>query len=168
MIFMNIIEKKAQREIERKYLIDLTNLPFNPECYNKKELLQSYITIKPEIRLRKISINGNTEYIMTLKTDGNLERGEYEYILSEEEYQNLFSNVNIRSIYKTRYVINLNETINELDIFHDHLKPLVMCEVEFESLMKANEFEPPTWFGKAVTDDPRYKNKYLALNGIPK
>jgi len=165
---MKMVFSKKHKEIERKYLIDLTKLPFNPECYNKKELLQSYITIKPEIRLRKISFNGNTEYIMTLKTDGNLERGEYEYILSEEEYQNLFSNVSIRTIYKSRYVINLNETIIELDIFRDHLKPLVMCEVEFESLMKANDFKPPTWFGKEVTDDPRYKNKYLALNGIPK
>jgi CYTH domain-containing protein len=42
-----------------------------------------------------------------------------------------------------------------------------VAEVEFESEAAADEFEPPDWFGPEVTDDPRYANRALAVDGVP-
>ena len=36
-------------------------------------------------------------------------------------------------------------------------------EVEFKSLEDANSFVAPTWFGKEITEDVRYKNDNLAV-----
>ncbi len=37
-----------------------------------------------------------------------------------------------------------------------------MAEVEFDSEKKADEFVPPDWFGKEVTNEASYKNRSLA------
>jgi CYTH domain-containing protein len=37
-----------------------------------------------------------------------------------------------------------------------------VAEVEFPSQKEAKEFHLPTWFGKEVTDDITYTNRYLA------
>ena len=42
-----------------------------------------------------------------------------------------------------------------------------VAEVEFESEEESSSFEPPSWFSKEITHDERYKNKNLALNGMP-
>jgi adenylate cyclase len=39
-------------------------------------------------------------------------------------------------------------------------------EVEFDSPDGATAFTPPLWLGRDVTDDPRYKNKRLATEGL--
>jgi adenylate cyclase len=42
-----------------------------------------------------------------------------------------------------------------------------VAEVEFESAEAAAGFSPPAWLGREVTDDPVYKNKRLATQGLP-
>ncbi len=39
--------------------------------------------------------------------------------------------------------------------------------MEFASAADAAAFVPPDWLGRDVTDDPRYKNKKLATDGLP-
>jgi len=39
--------------------------------------------------------------------------------------------------------------------------------VEFDSAAAAAAFSPPAWLGRDVTDDSRYKNKRLAVDGLP-
>ena len=60
----------------------------------------------------------------------------------------------------------LNYTI-ELDVYHGLLENLLVGEIEFESLMDAQSFVPPDWFGREVTEDERYKNKSLVIHGLP-
>ena len=55
----------------------------------------------------------------------------------------------------------------ELDIYHGRLEGLLTAEVEFASVSAASAFVPPDWLGPDVTDDPRYKNKKLATDGLP-
>ena len=40
-------------------------------------------------------------------------------------------------------------------------------EVEFGSERDAAAFVPPPWFDREVTDDDRYANRSLAVNGRP-
>jgi CYTH domain-containing protein len=39
--------------------------------------------------------------------------------------------------------------------------------VEFASERDAVAFEPLSWFGLEVTEDPPYKNRWLARRGLP-
>ena len=66
-------------------------------------------------------------------------------------------------VEKTRYEIPLaGGIVAELDVYHGKLDGLITVETEFESEKQANAFSPPSWFGKDVTTDKRYKNKNLA------
>ncbi|WP_244654007.1 hypothetical protein [Lentimonas sp. CC4] len=47
------------------------------------------------------------------------------------------------------------------------MSPLIVAEVEFKSEAASASFSLPDYFGDEVTEDKRYKNKTLALEGIP-
>ena len=51
----------------------------------------------------------------------------------------------------------------ELDVFAAPYEGLRIAEVEFPSVEDAMAFEKPLWFGEEVTDDPHYRNAFLAL-----
>ncbi len=55
----------------------------------------------------------------------------------------------------------------ELDVFAGTLTGLVLVEVEFDADDAMAAFEPPAWFGAEVTDDDRYSNASLAVDGMP-
>ena len=42
-----------------------------------------------------------------------------------------------------------------------------MVEVEFTSVEAAAEFVPHAWFGMDVTDAKHFKNRVLAMSGLP-
>jgi CYTH domain-containing protein len=43
----------------------------------------------------------------------------------------------------------------------------MLVEVEFASVEDSARFSPPEWFGPEVTEDERYKNRQLAVHGLP-
>jgi len=150
-------------EIEKKYLVK--NIPANLHLYEKKEIIQGYISIDPTIRLRK----SDDEYFLTIKGKGHLKREEMEFRLTKEQFENLWAKVDSATINKTRYYIPLeNNLIAELDIYHKDLNNLLTVEVEFDSEKASEYFIPPEWFGEDVTHDSRYKNNNIAVYGIPR
>ena len=149
-------------EIEKKYLVSKLN--FNPEKYPSKEIEQGYISTDPVIRIRKYG----KDYILTIKGKGHLAREEYELDISAVQYQNLLSKVDNSIITKIRYYIPLNDSLTaELDVYEGFLKGLMTVEVEFPTIEEAENFISPSWFGKDVTFDKRYKNASLSIYGIP-
>lgn len=151
-------------EIEKKYLVrsipDLSVAQF-------VQIEQSYLCISDEreVRLRKQC----DKYFITVKSGGMLERGEWESEISKESYESLFPS-SIGSVIKDRYRINLpGGGIAELDVYRGNLEDpdYLTVEVEFSCKEEAIVFEKPNWFGKDITDDARYKNKNLAMNGWP-
>ena len=54
-----------------------------------------------------------------------------------------------------------------MDFYKGELSGLAVCEVEFDDENQAKEFLPPYFFGKEITGDARYRNRNLALNGLP-
>lgn len=155
-------------EIERKFQI--TKLPEHLEQYKKKEIEQGYLCIEnPVIRIRK----SNDNYILTYKSRiGMVEKSdeialtceEVELVLTKESYEHMKEKTDGNMIYKTRYLIPLEEgLIAELDVFHDQLEGLQFVEVEFPSEEEAGKFKLPGWFGMDVSFDKRYKNNYLAF-----
>ena len=142
-------------EIEKKYLIK--EIPDLSSC-RYKEVEQGYLNVNPVIRVRK----SNDKYYMTYKGEGFLEREEYNLPLTKESYEHLVKKSDGRIITKKRYLIPYLEYTIELDIFEGDLSGLVIAEVEFDSVEKANAFMPPEWFAEDVTKKKEYTNSYLS------
>lgn len=142
-------------EIERKFTIntlpDLTK-------YEVKEIVQGYLCTDPVVRVRK----DGDRYYMTYKGKGFLAREEHNLPLTKDGYEHMITKSDGIIIKKKRYLIPyLSHTI-ELDIFEDELAPLIIAEVEFDTLEEANAFVKPDWFEDDVTEDPSYANANLS------
>jgi len=143
-------------EIERKFLIKEGAFPFRK--YPSKELEQGYLNTDPVVRVRR----SDDEYYLTYKGKGLLAREEYNLPLNKEAYEHLLAKADGNVISKTRYLIPFGKFTIELDEFHGKFAPLLLAEVEFESIEEANAFAPPAWFGADVTEDTRYHNSNLS------
>ena len=142
-------------EIERKFLVK--KLPDHLEQYPHSHITQGYLNRAPVVRVRE---DGDT-YTLTYKGDGLMAREEYNLPLTEEAFRHLIKKADGRIIEKTRYRIPFSEYLIELDLFEGDLSPLILAEVEFESIEKARAFHGPDWFGNDVTEDPSYHNSNM-------
>lgn len=146
-------------EIERKYLIEKNNIPFDYTQYPCRHIEQGYLCTEPVVRIRQ----DNDEYILTYKSKGLMVREEYNLPLTEPSYAHLKEKVDGRLIVKDRYVIPLEaELFIELDIFSGDLSGLVLAEVEFPDITSAESFLPPEWFGEDVSNKSTYQNSNLS------
>ena len=144
-------------EIERKFTIN--KLPDNLDQYPCLTLEQGYLNTNPVVRVRR----ENDDFYLTYKGKGFLAREEYNLPLNEEAYYHLREKADGLIISKKRYRIPYNEKLTiELDVFEAPLAPLVLAEVEFESIEEANVFTPPAWFEKDVTEDRSFSNSELS------
>ena len=141
-------------EIERKFLIK--KLPEDLSSYTFHDIEQGYLSREPVVRIRK----EDDKYYLTYKGKGLMAREEYNLPLTKEAYEHLRPKADGKLISKRRYLIPLEGTklTIELDVFHGDLKPLIMAEVEFESIEEADAFDMPDWFSQDVTNDRLYHN----------
>lgn len=115
----------------------------------------------PEIRIREI--NGS-RFLLTVKRGTGLVREEWETDISREEFDSLASRLypGTGMIEKRRYHIPLpDDRTAELHVHDGHLAGFSYVEVEFPSTEMAKAFQPPTWFGREVTEEPRFS--YMTL-----
>ena len=105
---------------------------------------------------------------LTVKSGGGRARAEEELAIEPERFDRLWPLTEGRRIEKTRYEIALDggPTV-ELDVYAGALAGLVVAEVEFASEEEADAFDGPAWLGREVTDDLRFKNQRLAMEGAP-
>lgn len=150
-------------EIERKFLVNIDN-NHHKECSHKK-IIQAYLSFNPEIRIRSLG----KQYFLTIKSEGDLERNEYEISITKKEFDKQLLLCKNRIIYKTRYYIPLSSSlVAEYDVYEGKLEGLATVEVEFQDVESATQFIVPDWFGKEVTYDKKFKNKNLVQweNGV--
>jgi adenylate cyclase len=96
-------------------------------------------------------------------------RSESEIELTSEQFDSLWPATEGRRVEKTRRVWPLEGgPAAEVDVYAGRLDGLVVVEVEFVSASEAEAFVAPAWFGSEVTDDDRFKNRRLALDGRPR
>lgn len=152
-------------EIERKF--EVKRFPDNLNTYPVKRIEQGYLCSNPIIRIRK----SNEDYYLTYKSKTGLEKGkgsaiirnEVELPLTVEAYQTLRKKTEGNIVYKSRYLIGLTDGLTaELDVFEGHLSGLYFVEVEFPDEKTADDFTPPEWFGKDISEDSRFSNHYLS------
>jgi CYTH domain-containing protein len=152
-------------EIERKFLVD--EAPGDVASFPSQELRQGYLAIDPdgtEVRVRH-SADGA---VLTIKQGSGRVRAEEEFPIDAERFERLWELTAGRRVHKRRHEIPGNEGVTiELDTYAGELEGLIVAEVEFADDQQAATFDAPPWFGREVTDDPRYKNQALAREGIP-
>lgn len=150
-------------EIERKFLVE--RVPEAALEWPGERISQGYVAIADDVEVRLRRRGGRC--LETVKRGSGLRRVELEVELSGEQLETLWPATEGRRVVKTRRVGEVDGVRVELDVFEGDLDGLVVAEVEFASLDAARSFRPPTWFGREVTDDPRYANRALALRGRP-
>lgn len=166
----------AASEIERKFYVEPGDLPKDMVAkgatyeIERYEIIQTYINYSPEIRVRQITGRRGMWHTFTLKTPQDqigLARNEVNFNISKEEYLTLLEKKFGNTIHKTRYQFVEDNIKIFVDVYSGKLEGLVVAEVEFDSVEEANAFVPPSWFGRDITSDQRYKNANLAKYGIP-
>lgn len=151
-------------EIERKFAV--VKIPNDLDKYEKKEIEQGYLCIKPTVRIRK----SNDEYTLNYKWKQKgleekiaIQNIEYTMPLTQENYEILLKKIENNLIIKDRYKIPVKDGLTvELDVFHGHLEGLVFAEVEFPDIESAENFDKPDWLGKDLCFDKRFDNTLLS------
>jgi CYTH domain-containing protein len=105
---------------------------------------------------------------LTIKSGGGRVRVEEEFEIDERRSASLWPLSEGRRVSKTRYRLPGGGGLTiEVDVYTGDLSGLVTAEVEFSSEAASDEFEPPEWFGRELTEDHRYSNRSLAVDGRP-
>jgi CYTH domain-containing protein len=123
-----------------------------------------------EVRIRKRVTLNNVEYFLTLKSNGTLERDEWEILITNLIYQHLSKYKQLGVIRKIRYEKALEhnrDLIIEVDQYSNNLDRLFIAEIEFDP----KKYTPEVMFDLAVqnlgldiidvTEDTKYKNRNL-------
>jgi adenylate cyclase len=153
-------------EIERKFLLPAP--PADLDRHPSSAIEQGYLAIHDdgtEVRIRR----RDGAAVLTIKSGGGLTRVEEELGLDEGAFERLWPLTAGRRIEKVRHLVAADPpglTI-EVDVYAGDLGGLVVAEVEFESEADSAAFAPPSWLGREVTGDGRFKNQRLALDGLP-
>ena len=151
-------------EIERKFKV--LELPKDLESYEKEEIEQGYLCIKPTVRIRKANDNYFLNYKWknkNIKENKAIQNIEHEMPLTKENYEHLLSKIDNNLIKKTRYKIPIDNNLTvELDVFHNCLEGLNFAEVEFPDLETSENFNKPAWLGDDISFDSRYDNTLLS------
>jgi adenylate cyclase len=146
------------KEIARKFLANpslLNNLP------KGSKIKQGYIPAQgATVRVR---IMGNSAYLTLKGISKGITRSEFEYSIPVDDAEAILEELCTPPIIeKTRYQINFENHLWELDIFEGGNRGLVMAEVELGSEDEAVMLPP--WVTKEVSGDKRYFNANLRVN----
>lgn len=144
-------------EIERKFL--LKNDSWRTEANEGSMIRQGYLagTEKSSIRVR---VSGEKANINIKSATLDVTRQEYEYAIPLSEANEILDTLcEGPLIEKTRYHVQHDDHVWEVDEFYGDNQGLVVAEIELNS---ADEnFERPDWVGEEVSDDTRYYNVCL-------
>lgn len=176
-------EEKGNLEIEVKYKVN--NEIELPKNYKDIEQFYTKITEEEERfrwvrdsaltnkKLKNKYIKDESFYITTKKGSG-LIREEKELETTQRKYneakENIIGNIIEKRRYEIPYKVLGVSYLIELDVYKGSLEGLMVAEVECKSKLQVFIFKlfKPNWFEEDITEDKRYKNKNLALNGLYK
>jgi adenylate cyclase len=151
-------------EVERKFLVP-DKPAFLKRC-DRRRIRQGYLAVGEngtEVRVRQ----EGKRYFLTVKSGQGETRVEEELRIGRKRFEALWPLTRGRRVRKARYYASHHDGTIEVDVYRRKLKGLVIAEVEFADAALARAFEPPDWVGREVTDDEHFRNRSLALNGIP-
>ncbi|WP_144211808.1 CYTH domain-containing protein [Shewanella donghaensis] len=146
------------QEIERKFLVSSDE--FKASAAKSVRIIQGYLCSIPE-RTVRVRVKGDKGFL-TIKGIGNesgASRYEFEKEISVEEAQELLKICEPGVIDKTRFLVDHEGHIFEVDEFYGSNQGLTVAEVELTD--EAQTVHKPTWLAEEVTGDSRYYNSML-------
>ena len=146
-------------EIERKFL--LANNGWRGLAEGKR-YCQGYISsgARGTVRIRTV---GEIGFLTIKGPTRGLARAEYEYRIPYADAEEMLATLcSTPLIEKIRYSVAFAGSIWEIDEFKRENDGLVVAEIELEHPQQ--QFVVPPWIGQEVSDDPRYRNSYLAIH----
>jgi len=149
-------------EIERKFLIKSL-----PEGMGGTTMRQGYLQPEKEraVRIRTVEKDGSKKGVLTIKgmgSESGMSRYEFETNIPVSDADHLLSLCDQPLIEKTRYKIDNENLVWEVDEFHGVNDGLVVAEVELES--EDQQFNKPDFVGEEVTGQVKYYNMMLLKN----
>ncbi len=147
---------------------DIKQYYFN---FNKYEMLLRHMFNMGDAQIEesRVRVVNGTNYVLTLKTAGNVERQEFETQIDESLAQVLLFNNTVSKVEKQRYVKENSGIKYEFDKI-TYPKSMMLVEVELPSKdPKFYEFITKTMQGLGikftdVTNNSEYKNKNIATS----
>ena len=145
-------------EIERKYLVN--NDKFKRLSHKATRITQGYLN-SDKARTVRVRIMGDQGFltIKGLSDQAGLTRFEWEKEISMSEAQDLLKLCEPGVIDKTRYLVEYQQQIFEVDEFYGENQGLIVAELELTTEQQA--VSKPDWLGDEVTGDKRYYNSTL-------
>jgi len=146
-------------EIERKFLVKDDTWRGLGEGGHYR---QGYLSTEPDrtVRVRVVAGKG---YLTIKGRTVDATRAEYEYVIPLADANAMLDELCERPlIEKTRYRIDCQGLLWEVDEFEGENAGLVIAEVELASADQVVAL--PDWVGEEVTTDPRYYNANLIAN----
>ncbi len=149
------------KEIERKWLMNGFPEDDSLELIKEAIVFQSYLSIDPEIRIKKVVSKEPTYFDIAKKSNGTLVREELEKDITSEMYRILSSLTDGESIVKVYKKYRMKDGhVLECSFVDD---TFYYAEIEFDSEDEANSFIFP-FTGTEVTDRSEYKMKKYWYN----
>ncbi len=156
--------------VERRYLIEYPDtawLESIPNC-ERVEIIQTYLKSdgNTETRLRQRGNKGNYVYFKNVKSKA-AQKTEIETRISKDEYLELLmeADTNKRQIRKNRYCLMYGNQYFEIDVY-PFWKDKALMKIELNGANPKVDIPKQITVINEVTDDPSYKNAYLATVGI--
>lgn len=143
-------------EIERKYLV--VNDSWRSRAVGTV-FRQGYLSTIKE-RTVRVRVAGDHGYLTIKGITVGAVRSEFEYEIPRADADQMLDELCTQPlIEKTRYEIEADGMIWEIDAFTGVNEGLLVAEVELDD--EAQEIVLPTWVGEEITHDPRYFNSNL-------
>ncbi len=148
-------------EIERKFLVfeDRWRQHASEGCV----MQQAYLAATKRLTVRVRTIDGGRAKVTVKIRSSRNRREEYEYDIPYADAQEMFAYAG-GVVNKTRFEIEHQGYVWEVDVYSGQHSGLVVAEVELGSLNDTPPF--PDWLGPEVTGNPRFSNRVLAKEHV--
>ncbi len=145
------------KEIERKFIVPFEYVDYI-KSFNGISIKQAYL-LNEKDKSTRIRIKGKKSFL-TIKVGGNsLSRDEFEYEIPLQDALSMIEILQLKVLSKTRYEINYENHLWEVDIFEGKLDGLIIAEIELKA--ENESFKTPPWVDLEVTNDSSYLNAKL-------
>jgi adenylate cyclase len=145
------------KEIERKFLVN--DMTWRDGAIGT-EYWQGYLCLGPPVAVR-VRVSQDKAVLNIKRATMNITRDEFEYAIPLQEGRDILDHLcEGYLIHKTRYEVDFDGHVWEIDVFHGHNEGLVVAELELQA--EDEPFARPPWLGEEVSHDRRYLNASLA------
>ena len=144
-------------EIERKFLV--VNESWRKSASTGMRYRQGYLSTDPSNSVR-VRVCGDKAWLNIKSATIGVTRREYEYAIPSADAHAILEDLCVKPlIEKTRFIVEHDGRVWEIDVFEGDNAGLVVAEIELDSV--DDEFSLPAWAGEDVSGDIRYYNQRL-------